>query len=287
MGAFQLLFDLRVEHEYFADGATMQTDIDAGTDTRRRMTQFGMLVQPTTSGIMVLADSARLPMLREQIEQTGEALRLSFHLHSQDPHFAAYTLPVPREGYVPVFDSRLAYSNDGTHQLLHPGACISEDAYVARDGIEPDARHKPMSLRPSVAIVHMVLGNQIGGLCHADCAPAQRHFCLRFGAGHTYWKYLLFGDLRTRQASVVDLDNSVGFRRLDDVVFGPARSAAVYLSDRTIALRAIPPQCMQLREQASFGEKILIRRMPNARVGHCQRELVDGQAVLVSEIFIH
>lgn len=288
MGAYQPLFDICVEHEYFAFRGNAGVEIEAGAPAQQLILQFRLLSRAAPGSLAVLIDAARFADLHRHVLDAGGVLRLPFYVYATDPHFAAYSLPPARTSDVLFLDSSNAAINASGRQMLHQAEFVSEMAYAP---YETAKTNLPAGLsrarRQPVAIIDMVLGLDASSLCNPALETPCRSFCLRVGAGHTYWKYLLFGDLAERHTKVVDLDGELVFRRVQDAEFAGQRRAAVFLSDRAIPLRAVPAQRVQLKEQASFGEKILMKRMPNARIGTSQRELVDGEEVLVSEIFIH
>jgi hypothetical protein len=288
MAAWHPLFELSVEHQFFPGGRCPDLELQPSHASGRFLHQAGLLLRRTEHGIVVLAGAERLAALRMHVHDAGNRLALAFKIYSADPHFAGYTLPAAQPGRLLFLDSAQARVDGAGRRLLHAAEYVTETALMAVDAAAiAAALDGPWSPRLPVAVVQVVLSNDAGGLCAEGLDPAARAFWLRFEAGQTYWKYYLMGTLGERPALITDLDQAVAFRRLDSVDFPGQRRAAVFLSDRAIPLRYLPSQRFQLKEQASFGEKILIKRMPNARPGLRQREVVDGQAVLVSEIFIN
>jgi hypothetical protein len=288
MAAWFPLFSISVEHQFFSGGRCKDLAWTPTNATARFLHQAGLLLRRTDEGIVVLASKPGMDSLRMHVADAANRLPLAFTLVSADPHFASMTLPAAVPGHVLLVDSCPAHRDAHGRRLLHPGEYVDGGALMST-AAEPLASllDHPWSPRQSVAVARITLGNEAAGLCSDTLDPALRHFWLRFDAGHSYWKYYLMGALGERPALIVDLDQAIAFRPQGSVDLPGQRRAAVFLSDRAIPLRYLPGQRFQLKEQASFGEKILIRRMPNARAGLRQREVVDGHAVLVSEIFIN
>jgi hypothetical protein len=289
MRPYQLLFEISIEHLYYADGICRDLELVPDDATLRVIGHAGLVLRRTADGIALWIAPERMEQLRERVADAGNALQLGFRAYSSDPHFSEYTLPARRVGQLLLLDSRRARVDPSGRQLLHAAPFVSEHDYVA-----PDAKQLARMLGGArspqlpMALVQMVLTGDAGGLCADATDPALRRFTLRFDAARTYWKYLLLGTLGSKPAYITDLDEQVTFRRLEaDADLPGRRTAAVFLSERAIAMRDIPVQRFQLKETAAFGEKVLIKRMPNARIGTGQREVVDGHAVLVSEIFIN
>ncbi len=65
------------------------------------------------------------------------------------------------------------------------------------------------------------------------------------------------------------------------------KRAQVFISNAPIPMREVHGQRFQLKENGQMGEKVLIKRLPNAVVSQINREVVDGRAVLVSEMYVN
>jgi hypothetical protein len=289
MRPYQLLFDISIQHIYYADGICRDLALEADDGALRDIGRAGLLLRRTVDGLALWIAPEQMEQLRERVADAGNALTLGFRAYCADPHFAEYTLPAARAGQLLWFDSRKAGLDQSGRNMLHATPFVSEQSLVT-----PDATQLARLLggarapRLPIALVQIVLTNDANGLCADGQDPALRRFGLRFDAAQAHWKYLLLGALGGKPAYITDLDEAVTFRRLDQQVALDGRhKAAVFLSERAIAMRDIPLRRFQLKEAATFGEKVLIKRMPNARVGTGQREVVDGHAVLVSEIFIN
>ena len=280
MTGFQILFDIAIEHDYFVDGVCKSMQILPSPECDMLIRASGLLLRPVSGGIKVLADTKRLPALRHCIADYSGRLALDFHVRAADRYFDEYTEPPPRPGHVLYFDSRQVARVEAGRHMLHEAARVSDANFQPSEA--------PAALpRPPVALIRIVLTGAEDGIGADRSLPAARRFGIHFGASAAHWKYYLLGPLAVRPVFITDLDEAVAFteRRLVDLP--GAGLAGVFMSHAPVALRDVPGQRFQLRERASFGDKVLMKRLPNARVGHRQRELVDGQAVLVAEIFLN
>lgn len=286
--SYQPLFEIFFQHQYFADAACKFLSITPSDACREMMRKAGLLVRPSVSGVTVFCQFDHMDRLRDHVADADNALKLGFKICSTDPHFPEYTLPPIRAAQLLFFDSRHASIDAAGRQMLHSSDFVSEQSFLSFDADEvASVLAGPCSPRRPSLIVQMVLTNDADGLCSNSLDPALRRFGVHFAASQSRWKYYLFGPLAEKQVSICDLDGIVTFENSGRVAFPNQRSAIVFQSDSEISMCEIPGQRFQLKENASFGDRILIKRMPNARVGLRYRDVVDGQAILISEIFIN
>lgn len=282
MSVYRELFRISLEHAYYDGQPFAEWELTAGAGTRALMARTGLLVRRVTGAAVFLLPDDRTAQLRDHIAAAGGTFPFLLCVYPEDPYFAGYTAPVVPPGQVLVADSRDAVPQPAAGERLHCGVCLDHLALVNADDVRATralagAGNGGPARRPAV-IVHIALS--------ADgVAGPPRAFVVRFDAASSYWKYYVRGALAARALAIADLDAAVAFRRVGDEA--EVGRAAVFLSDAPIALRARPGQRFQLRERAAFGDRILMKRMPVASAGLRQRAVVDGQAVLVSEIFIN
>jgi hypothetical protein len=265
LGGYREWFRLELEHAYYGGRGFTDWRAVPTRATRLLMAGNGLLARQTAGVLVVLA-----PAARDVVADT----RLAFSIVPGSPHFGGVTVPAVAAGQVLVADSLQAVAEPSGAWRLHRGASIDAGALQpagAMDGPGPVA-----SLLVRIAP-------------HADgSAPdaGPRRYLVRLEAASTYWKYYLQGALAGRALAVVDVDQEVEFHRADGEQLGGS-PAAVFLSDRPIALRERSPRRFQLCEQAAFGAKVLMKRLPVAGAAGRTRALVGDQAVLVSEIFLN
>jgi hypothetical protein len=234
-------------------------------ETAVRLRREGLLVRPGGGSLVLFAPAGWRP------DGIGP-LPLSFWIVFADALFARYTAPAIPPGHVLLADSRNAVREATGEWRLHGDDCAGTAALAPADGLE-DARpdRAPLLVR-----------------LHPDDVGVQAPVrgVVRLAAVATYWKYYVQGPLAERPVSIVDADGGVRFDRTDDTHVGGSR-AAVFLSDRAIALGARPAQRFELHEAAAFGDKVLMKRLPAASAAGCTRAQVEGRAELVSEIFLN
>ncbi len=116
----------------------------------------------------------------------------------------------------------------------------------------------------------------------------QKEYLICCAARKTYWKYYLLGELAEQESEIIDLRGDIQFRRSSgrQTPF-PNKEAAVFYSSEAIPLEERSNRQFQLRRQGSNGNKVLIKRLPNASVENLSKENIKGKEVDVSEIYIN
>lgn len=285
MSGYRLLLELTVEHAYFVERGCPDLKWQPSSDTAVLIQQAGLLIKETAAGFTIWMPSGHPFDLPAHIDEGGKDTLLTWYGVPRSARFAEITVPAIPPGSVIMLDSRAALDADPQTGvcMLHPGAWVGADALAPLPSQPAGARNAG---QPGLLLrfaLNTLCGERAGD---AGPQPAKR-FKLCLDTVRTHWKYYLMGQLTERTLHIADLDGAVAFRQLDRADLTPGRSAAVFLSEQPIALAERPGQRLQLKEVASFGERTLIKRMPVARPGGRQRDVVDGQAVLVSEIFIN
>ena len=127
-----------------------------------------------------------------------------------------------------------------------------------------------------------------GDLARALVLAAAPAFLVRFGARASIWKYHFMSELDAANPVIVDLDDKLRFNPCGRTPLPGNRSALTFASEHLIDMRNTPRQRLQLRDPGELGDRILIKRLPNARVAAIGREITEGSAVpvFVSEIYI-
>jgi hypothetical protein len=125
------------------------------------------------------------------------------------------------------------------------------------------------------------------GLCSDKLDAEARRFYIRFATGQTFWKYYILGDLSKRNVYIADLDNAIQFENLGNILLPGNREAVQLQSSKAIPLHEQPGQRLQLKESTGTGDRILIKRLPNARVDQVHGEVLGSAMENVSEIYIN
>lgn len=275
MTAYREWFRVAIEHAYHGDGGFDGWHALPAAATSALMARAGVVTRRVPGGFALFAPGERLDLLPAHDAQ-GEPLSLLFHVMVDNPHFAGYTVPQAPPGQVLLADSRGAVAEPSGAWRLHAADCLGAGALVLQEQMDVGPPARMPSPWRSALLLRIAPGT----------GAAAPRYVVRLAALACYWKYYLLGALATRTLAIVDMEREVAFNRLDEDALGD-RPASVFLSDRAIALRERSARRFQLREQASFGDKVLMKRLPVACAGIRRKAQVDGHEVLVSEIFVN
>lgn len=308
MAFYSPLFSIRVEHAFWEQGTTALTCAPT-PQTADWMRRRDFLVRPQRNGLAVFCETARRRLLLDDC--LPGAVSLAFKWYAQDPLFSQYTLPLPSEqACVPYLRSGEAVEDrDGDapdapisaaprdRRRLHAGPSVDAQRMLAVT--EPAlARHLDARdlLRKPVLVAEIdpadhVVGHTAGEHAQAGMDEVNVDYYARFSVRKSIWKYYLIDQPGSHadagSLAVVDLDDAVRFVAAEPELLPGNRRALVFMSDGEIDMQQKYTQRFQLREQGGMGERVLIRRLPNADVSKVTQETIGSRAALVSEIYIN
>jgi len=281
--SFQLIWRVSFRHAFFSDGILRALRIVPVAACHDMLRRAGVLLRAEEDGIALYGDERATERLRLHLGDAGARLDMAFQVFFTDPHFFEYTLPAWQAGQVMFLDTAAAANDGAGRRTLHAAPCVAADALLEREHPTLEAilgKRRP-ALEPA-----MVLQVAVTPALLDSTEPGQRHFQVCFDAASSYWKYWLF-NAGEAQAVIVDLAGEVEFDRCAGVEIGERRQADVFLSKQAIPMREVATARFQLRAASPAGDKVLIKRMPNASLGKRFRDEKDGNRILVSEIFIN
>lgn len=247
----------------------------------------GFLMRSASNGVdLFCKSSARDDLLAGA--WADPAMALEFRVISGDPNFSVYTEPGTRAADDWIYlHSNQAVAEDNGKILLHDGECVTSSQFRKTDAPEIAALlGKNFDPVKPVFFVVLALSDLAAALQRAQPATAPIYY-LRFAARKSLWKYFFLSDTNSKDLAIVDLDGRVRFMPGGITALPGNRAALTFVSDDAIEMRQTYAQRFQLREQGELGERILIKRLPNASISGVGRECVEGKAVLVSEIYIN
>ncbi|CUI03264.1 hypothetical protein BN2497_1305 [Janthinobacterium sp. CG23_2] len=282
-GAYSLLLELCAEHAYFPAGASGNFRFVPTAQCAALLDRFGILTRPSAHGLALVGqDTARADLQGEH----DHAAELEFGVLSTDPHFSLFTgLDAPAPDACLFFHSALAQAEGAGRWRLHPEELAGPAAWRRPRVPDKAAALAAQGAAPRPAFFMVLALADVAGALAQAAAPV---WLVRFGARASVWKYHFLSDLDAPNPVIVDLDDKLRFSARGRTPLPGNRSALTFASEQAIAMRKTPEQRLQLRDQGELGQRILIKRLPNASVAAIGREIAEGSAVpvLVSEIYI-
>ncbi len=298
------LFSIDVTHAYWTV-PHLWLRYEATPDTAGWVRRRDLLVRAHRQGVAVFCATERRDVLLHGLRR-GDAVA-TFKWYAQDTAFSLYTSPtrpaaqlgpsvcfVTSEASVPV---------DGlpSSRRLHaqPYVDASDVVPVDTPSLSPYLERADR-VNPPVLVVQIDLADQVTG-----GEPGGVDYVANFGARESCWRYYYVCADGAEAAdsadalNIVDLDEKVSFVTAGREARPGGRHAVIFESEQAIAMQQQYPQRFQLRERGRSGERVLIRRLPNADIGSLTQKTpkvhkpqdaelaAQSRAVLVSEIYIN
>ncbi len=286
MGTYRLLASVTVEHAYFAEKNCKMLEFVPAEFCAAKLRNAGLLVKSSQSGVAIYSDEEKTDILQRHAE---ENLTLAFKVFSKDGNFFRYTSPgAPPDNTVLFFSNQRVTQDMTGKQMLHPKSDVTTaDRMELTAGLLPKILDRKDYFVKPVFVLQLLITAGAQGLCSDKLDAAVRRFYIRFAANQTFWKYYILGDLSKRNVYIADSDNAIQFENLGKVLLPGNREAIQLRSSKAIPLHELPDQRLQLKESTGTGDRILIKRLPNARVDQVHGEVLGGAMENVSEIYIN
>lgn len=248
-----------------------------------------LLTRKTVKGLSVFYDLTGAGALRLFATDPEEPLSLGFKVVSQHRAFDLYTWPTPTKSEAILhFDTKTAKPDESGRLRLHEQDYVSNKDFVLLTSPLFDELLSPKDrlVKPTFTVtIHVAEADTRGFDEPATAHPKQ--YYIRFRTREMAWKYYVLGNLTKRNAYITDVNNETEFDALGETVLSDNRTALIFRSKRPIPLREKPDYRFQLRERGPGVGKVLIQRLPVASADQFYKETIDGQDVMVSEIYVN
>ncbi len=289
MGTYLLLYSIDVEHTYFFDSICRGLDFVPSKKTAVLLEKIGLLTRSTANGINVFYDEERAEALNLYADDKEEPLSFRYKVFSKDPLFINYTSPcIRREDAILCFESDGAKESKDGRRKLHEEKYVSDLDFEKLDSLNlTDLIGKREKLIRPAFTVNIGFEGKENILFDKDSNARLKTFYIKFEAKKTYWKYYLLGGMKERTPYIADVENKNEFEYTGDERLPGNRCASIFRSKTAISLQERPACSFQLREGSKGGGKVLIKRLPVASADRFGREIVDGEEIIVSEIYIN
>lgn len=289
MCAYKTLFCVDVEHTFFASGTLADLSFVPTPATSTILINASLLSKKTDKGLSVFCDRHGAEALRLFAAELKEPLSFSYKVFSQYRAFDLCTQPTSAKPDTMLHFDAVRAKPDGSGRLrLHEQEYVSDLDFVPITSpvIDGVLSSKDRLLKPTFTVtVHSTEADR----SHLDTPGASHapHYYIKFHAREMVWKYYVLGNLAKRKAYIADANNDMEFEPMGETVLNDHRHALLFRSKRPIPLREKAEYRFQLREQASGAGKVLIQRLPVATADQFYKETINGQDVMVSEVYVN
>ncbi len=133
---------------------------------------------------------------------------------------------------------------------------------------------------PLIPSVYKVTTDQL-----LESPDAGQHY-LNFRSLKTYYKYYVFNYREIENLKIQDVDKKIEFSGMQEQLEN-AKIARVFISTRPIMSLYQSRRHFQLMEESSGAPRVIMDYMPMPRPGCYYTDQVNGERVVVSEIFIN
>jgi hypothetical protein len=290
---YQPLFSIAVEHGFFAAGASGNFRLLPSPESARLLDKFGIILRHGADRVELFCPPKERAELVDGLG-VEDKMAFAFRGFANDPQFSTFTDLGVRSMDQSVYLDRSAGSEAEDGRIcLHALPAVDQSCLRKNDSVEVATllgrNFDPVKPVFFANIQFCDLVKDLQRTPVSSGVAAAPLYYLRFAARKSVWKYLFLNDVGSKEVVIVDLDGRTRFSRRGTTALPGQRTAVTFVSDDPIEMQKTYPQRFQLREQGALGERILIKRLPNASVGAVGREVFEGSAVavLVSEIYIN
>jgi hypothetical protein len=282
--AYVPLLSFAVAHRYFNGGCSPLEFVPTAA-CQGAMRNLDLLLRADGAGFTVFCREDEFAGLR-QPPGNAVPLTLEFKVFPRDRNFARYTNPLAStRDEVLYLDGKSAVRADDGRIRLHEEDCVTQASFQDWNAVvvQSAVTRQDAVVRPFMIVSLPAASAATMASTAAGQAPA---YYVEFASYASYWKYYFLGDIAKRDLSIADLNGQIEFTSLGmtEVVNG---RALTFVSSSAIPMQDAPPQRFQLLENGTMGEKVLIKRLPNAAIGQVSKEKIRQEAALVSEMYIN
>ncbi|WP_263063661.1 hypothetical protein [Dickeya dadantii] len=265
MSDYGLLFQLRIEHEFFAGCASLPFYGELAPHSQPAATRTGLLIKPLADGLMVLADRSQNALLM------AETLALQWWFYSREPGFLSYTaLPELAQPETPYFRYTLSGSEPGEVRLEAANSTAPEKSLSPR--AQPVGLLWQVDIDISAAAITAFAGQRGAPLLIVPFRSQRRR-----------WKYLFTAPYVNTQSRIQDSRQDNQFDYLGTEILANGQGALAFISRQPLKMQKKSDYHFQLYQE----KKILIDPLPVAMPLSQSRLKTGKTSEVVSEIIVN
>ena len=275
---------MKYQHEYFSEKGKVSFRCVPTLCTQRLLINMGVIFKASNESSQLLFDIESSGSVKELCELFVDE-NIVFILYPEDtPLFYAYTegFKTEKEGAFVFSINPLQKSSDGVIDLGVGEFMDYSSSFFSADELT-ELRNRTTS---SIPIVFKVSTNQLITLLKTQTAQ-EYVFILNFKSRDTYYKYYIADVFDNASLKIVDVENIIEFiPREEETVNG--KNARVFFSTNLIKSLYQAKQHFQLVEESSSASThVLMDYLPLPVPGRYFYDQVNGESVMVSEVFIN
>ncbi|RNM04637.1 hypothetical protein [Dickeya undicola] len=265
MSDYGLLFQLRIEHEFFAGCTSLPFYGELDSTSQHTAKQAGLLCKPLADGLMVLADRAQSALLMT------EALSLRWWFCSRDANFLSYTsMPEQAVRNTP----RFRYTLDGAA----PGEVRLQAVNEPVTGGAASLRARPTG---QVWLIDIeISAAALAAFIDVQAAPL---LIMPFRSQRRRWKYLFTAPYVNAQSRIQDSRQGNQFDYLGTENLANGKHAQAFISRQPLTIQKRSDYHFQLYQENT----LLIDPLPVATPCNLCRLKTKQASEIASEIIVN
>lgn len=274
MARYEQFLSISYAHEFYAKTGRLQLSCEANSATARLFNNMGVLLKASANSVSFLFD-------KEQFDNAQEMFQLF-----ADEEITCYLYPMDNPafyGYTAGFQAKdpgaflFTLSKDDSEEGLSQGgyASFASNKFAASEVAELKFRKKKQ-----IPIVFKTNTSEL------EAFSESMQLELSFKTIQSYFKYYICGFPNAEALKIVDVDNNIEFSE-SVVEIEEGKQSQVFVSTSPIMLRYQSKQHLRLVENGSGSQRVLMDYMPIPKPGSYFSDQVNGEPVMVSEVFIN
>ncbi len=288
MERYQHFLDLNVNHSYFTDQRCKHLKFVPTENCAKVMNNAGLIHRSGQSGYSILADQNKLDVLMMFADDTDTPFELHFKAYNTDVNFINYTQPtIDYEKGIFYFRHVFSEQSQTRDIKIHQKEWVNESDIAPNNFLKERALlNSTDKLKPPCFVVSILITPQ-AIKDFSGTKYASPRFQIKFQAQANIWKYYLMSPESNSDVCIVDLDDKISFESMGVETIDSNKQAIIFQTKTVLNLLEKSNYHFQLKTKGENFNKVLINRLPVARVNQNYQAVIDGKMVSLSEIYIN
>lgn len=295
MAKYSELFSIQYRHEYYTKAGILNMGCIPSKTTRRLLFNMGLILRTNDGGCSLYFDE-ELYANSKNLYALFPDEYLTFFLFPQDAQsFYNYTRNIKTDD-----EGVLVFSTDTAEKrkagIVDLGFGQYEKYFPAEKEGQPGELNKTKESTALNADEIYELRTRANGLVPVvfKISTTQllkylksNQYQINFSSLDTYYKYYLCNDLNGEKLELIDVNKKIKFVRARQEQLNNGKLAEVFLSTDPVKSLYKAPRHFQLMDGSSGSPRVIMDYMPLPAPGKFYKDQINGNNVIVSEIFIN